>query len=392
MPATLRRVAQHACFGSCQLGCTPDFKPFPGMADRLPEELMGLLQENGTDMRLDKRRKDQMMTTTARKDHLWGMDKVMATTPGRTDFKWQTVGMFGVYLLLILAEPLHGEHPAPPGRANDFHVSSELVVVPTTVTDRTGHTVLGLQPEDFTLVEEGMQQRIVSFSRWDAPASVGVVFDSSGSMKPSVKVAGNAIRVLLADNGTEDEAFLVTFADAPRLEVEFTREVDRLSNNLLWREARGSTALFDAIYLGLHEMHRAANARKALIVVTDGGDNHSRYSFDELLAAARESEVQIYVVAIRRNVKDIEEQRGRLQLDCLAIETGGRLLIVEGEAQLSKAMASVNELIRNVYLLAYRPADSVRDGKWRRVRIRLEPKLAGHYRISAKGGYYAPEH
>lgn len=289
----------------------------------------------------------------------------------------------------VLGIHLHGEYPVSPLHTYDFRVSAELVIVPMTVTDRNGHTALGFQPEDFTVAEEGMTQKIESFSQWDAPASVGVVFDSSGSMKPSLGVASAAVRMLLAGNSPEDEAFLMTFADAPRLEVGFTREGDRLSNNLLWREARGSTALFDAVYAGLHEMRRATNSRKALVVVTDGGDNHSRYSFDELLAAARESDVQIYTVAIRRHVNDREEQRGRIQLDRLASETGGRLLMVEGEAQLSKAMASVNELIRNEYLLSYRPADGAPYGKWRRVRVRLTPELARRYRISAKGGYYA---
>ncbi len=301
------------------------------------------------------------------------------------------IGVLGIHSLLIGVETVHGEYPVPPLHTYDFSVSAEIVVVPMTVTDRNGHTALGFQPEDFALTEEGTPQRIESFSQWDAPASVGVVFDSSGSMKPSLSVANAAVRILLADNGPDDEAFLITFADAPRLEVGFTREGDRLSNNLLWREARGSTALFDAVYAGLREMRRAANSRKALVVVTDGGDNHSRYSFDELLAAARESDVQIYTVAIRRHVNDREEQRGRVQLDRLASETGGRLLIVEGEAQLFKAMASMNELIRNEYLLAYRPAAGVQDGKWRRVRVRLAPELARHYRISAKGGYYASE-
>ncbi len=218
------------------------------------------------------------------------------------------IGVLGIHSLLIGVETVHGEYPVPPLHTYDFSVSAEFVVVPT-VTDRNGHTALGFQPEDFAVTEEGTPQRIESFSQWDAPASVGVVFDSSGSMKPSRGIASAAVRMLLAGNGPQDEASLMTFAGAPRLEVGFTREGDRLSSNLLWREARGSTALFDAAYVGLHQMRRAANSRKALVVVTDGGDNDSRYSFDELLAAARESDVQIYTVAIRRRVNDREEQR-----------------------------------------------------------------------------------
>lgn len=302
-------------------------------------------------------------------------------------------GKVAVSLLIPLVAlgpgALRGD-PVTPAQLYDFRVSSELVIVPVTVTDRHGQTALSLQPADFVVAEEGIPQPIVSFSRWDAPASVGLVFDTSGSMKSSVEISNTAVRTLLSENGAEDEAFLITFADSPRLEVDFTRDAERIPETLLWRERRGATALFDAIYCGLDRMRHAQISRKALVVVTDGGDNHSRYSFDELLSTARESDVQIYTVAIRRSARDIDEQRGRLQLDQLAHETGGALLTVESEAQLPEAMSKLNQLIRNQYLLAYRPPEGIRHGKWRKVRVRLQPAaLASRYRILSKGGYYA---
>ena len=205
-------------------------------------------------------------------------------------------------------------------------------------------------------------------------------------------MAQSAVRTLLKDNGPEDEAFLIRFADAPQVVVDFTPDADAISDKVLWDRPRGATALFDAVYAALNKVKRAENSRKALVVITDGGDNNSRYSFPELLALSRESYAQVYIVAIRRNLRDQDEQRGRLRLDQIADESGGRLLIVNTSGELPRALATVNELIRNQYLLTYRPADSRRAGKWRPVRVRIQhPSAAPAYKVYARGGYYAPE-
>jgi Ca-activated chloride channel family protein len=295
-------------------------------------------------------------------------------------------------VLLLVSRFAGAQHLSAASHAPSFGATTELVAVPVSVTDRSGHPVVGLRPEDFVITENGLLQQVLSASRWNVASSIGVVFDGSGSMKTSVRMAQSAVRILLKDNGPEDEAFLIRFADAPQVVVDFTHDADAIADKVIWDRPRGATALFDAVYAALNEVKRAENSRKALVVITDGGDNNSRYSFPELLALSRESYAQVYIVAIRRNLRDQDEQRGRLRLDQIANETGGRLLIVDSSGELPHALATVNELIRNQYLLTYRPTDPRRDGKWRPVRVRIQrPSKAPAYRVYARGGYYDPE-
>ncbi len=276
-------------------------------------------------------------------------------------------------------------------RAIDFRCDAELVLIPLSVTDHVGHAILGLGVRDFIVAEDGAAQNVRAVSSWDAPASIGVVFDSSGSMKNSMRIAEDAVRALFREADENDEAFLIQFADSPRLEVDFTKDVNQLQGKLLWTAPHGATALFDAVYAGVDRMRLAANAHKALVVVTDGGDNHSRRSFGELLRAARESDVQIFVLAIRRDIRDQDEQRGRVQLNEVANDTGGLLIVVDSDAALEPAMERVRRLIRNQYLIEYRPSNLSRDGKWHRVRVRLSAERTPAFRIHSKTGYHAPE-
>jgi len=295
-------------------------------------------------------------------------------------------------VLLLVSEFADAQHLGVGNHTPSFGTMTELVAVPVSVTDRNGHTIVGLRLEDFVITENGVPQQVLSASRWNVASSIGVVFDGSGSMKSTVRTAQTAVRTLLNDNGPEDEAFLVRFADTPQEVVDFTHDTDVIADKLLWDRPRGATALFDAVFTGLSKIRRGANSRKALVVVTDGGDNNSRYSFAELRALARENDAQVYVVAIRRNFRDQDEQRGRLELDQIANETGGRLLIVDNSGELPHALATVNELIRNQYLLTYRPTGLPRDGKWHALRVRIPPSSKiPSYRIYARGGYFAPE-
>jgi Ca-activated chloride channel family protein len=295
-------------------------------------------------------------------------------------------------VLLLVSRLTGAQHLSATTHAPSFGATTELVAVPVSVTDHRGHTVVGLRLEDFVITENGVPQQVLSASRWNVASSIGVVFDGSGSMKTSVSMAQSAVRTLLKDNGPEDEAFLIRFADTPQVVVDFTHDADAIADKVIWNRPRGATALFDAVYAALNKVKRAENSRKALVVITDGGDNNSRYSFPELLALSRESYAQVYIVAIRRSLRDQEEQRGRLRLDQIANETGGRLLIVDSSGELPHALATVNDLIRNQYLLTYRPAGSRRDGKWHPVRVRIQPpSKAPAYRVYARGGYYAPE-
>jgi len=292
--------------------------------------------------------------------------------------------------LIVVSSIAVAQRQSAANHLANFGVTSELVAIPVSVTDRKGHTVLDLRSEDFAITDNGAPQQVLSVSRWDVPVSVCVVFDASGSMKRSVRTAQIAVRVLLNDNGPEDEACLVRFSSRPELLVDFTHDADLITNKLLWDRPRGATALADAVYAGLNQMKHAANSRKALVVITDGGENSSRYSFSELLSVARESDVQVYTVGLRGNVLDKEEQRGRLRLEQVTDATGGKLLIIDSSGALPRVLATVNELIRNQYLLTYRPINSPQDGKWHPVRVRVQPpSKASLYRVNARGGYYA---
>jgi Ca-activated chloride channel family protein len=278
----------------------------------------------------------------------------------------------------------------PAGR---FSVDSELVTIPLSVTDRTGRAVPGLDRTDFTIAEDGAPQTVLAVSRWDAPISFGVVFDTSGSMGGAIRLAQHSISALFHESEPEDESFLIQFADAPRLETGFVRDLHEISRRLLLCSARGATALFDAVYAGLDLMTHASNLHKALVVVSDGGDNHSRRSFTELRSAARERDVQIFVLSIRRDPRDLDERRGSAELDDLANDTGGRLVEVNRDDEIPRAIAVIGELIRTQYLLFYRPLQSPLDGKWRRVRVGVgaESKKPSYRIRSSRSGYYSPQ-
>lgn len=304
-------------------------------------------------------------------------------------FPWSLSAVLIIVAAAIIAR---AEDPEVAARAAEFRVDSELVLVPVSVVNRMNRVILGLAARDFTVSEDGAPQQVLAVSRWDVPASIGVVLDTSGSMKSGFRRALAAVQTLLHENGDEDEAFLLSFADSPRLETPFSNNSWEIPEKLLWARPRGATALFDGVYTPLVEMRQATNMHKALVVITDGGDNHSRNSFKELLSTIREADVQLFAVAIRRDPHDSEEQRGRLQLEQLANETGGHLVIADSDAELPRAVAEINELIRNQYLLSYRPSIRSRDGKWHRVRVGLQPPWkASLYRVHSKNGYYALE-
>ncbi len=272
-----------------------------------------------------------------------------------------------------------------------FRVNGDLVIVPVSVSDRKGHTVLGLTANDFTVLDDNIRQDIVSFSRWDVPSSIGVIFDVSGSMRGTEDIAVSAVRALVDETAPDDEGFLVTFADVPRVEVGMTRDLSPIPDHLAFLRREGATALFDAIATGFQNLKGAHTPRKALVVVTDGGDNRSRLTFRELLSISLEADAQVYAIAIRRNAWDAEAQRGRAQLDRLAAETGGRSFTIYDTSPLEETMSLVGELIRNQYLIGYKPPAGAQSGKRHQIRIRVRSIEHGSLQINAKRGYYAPE-
>jgi len=288
--------------------------------------------------------------------------------------------------------PLAGE------RGPRLRVEVDLVLVQVTVTDPYNRLVTGLDKEHFEVSEDRAAQQILYFSNEDAPLSLGLVFDVSGSMESSGKMerATKAAVQFLETANPQDEFFLVRFADQPDLLTGFTSSVEEVQNQLLYSHAEGRTALLDALYLALDTMRDAHNPRKALLVISDGGDNRSRYGVKDIKAFVRESDVQIYAIGIFDPVANRSQPElvwGPSLLGELAEMTGGRMFPVEiyNIHELPDVAQKISVELRNQYVIGYRPTNRQRDGTWRKIRVKLNPpKGLPPLTTYARSGYYAP--
>ena len=280
-----------------------------------------------------------------------------------------------------------------PARAGDpaqitHRVDSRMVLVPVTVTDGKGKTVTDLRREQFQVLDDSTPVEIVSFAREEAPVSIGIVLDLSGSMHTKKRHAVNAIREIVKRSGPKDEALLMTFSDTPELRVDFTHDVQAVLDPLLFAGAKGATALIDAVYAGLQHMKRAKNPRRVLVVVSDGGDNNSRYTETELTSLALESDTQVYSISIHEAVANVQERSGVYLLGKLSENTGGLHFVVRDRRELPEIAAKLSTAINNLYVIGYRPPEGFLSGKWRKVKIRLENPAGGRLRVATRSGYF----
>ncbi len=299
-----------------------------------------------------------------------------------------------LFLLLISAVPLAAwmgaaqnapaeEKKRPPV----IRVDVDLVVVKVTVTDPLNRYVTGLSPEHFTLYEDRVEQKITHFTQENAPVSLGVVFDSSGSMKEHIGSAKNSVMHFLQNGNREDEFFLVAFNHQTALIQDFTRDATNVQNQVAFRSAGGRTALYDAVYLGLEKMNQATHEKKALIVITDGEDNSSRYSFSEVRDFSKELDVQIYAIG----------ERGKLGYGTSIIQdlvsiTGGRSFFPMSFSELDYYCDLIHAELRKQYVLGFSSTNKVRDGKWRKLKVKLNPPEGlPKLMVRTKEGYYAPK-
>lgn len=286
----------------------------------------------------------------------------------------------------------------PKGEAlprTDIRIDSNLVLIPVTVTDPMNRFVTGLEKENFKLFEDKKEQQLTQFSSEDAPLSVGVVFDCSGSMGRKLDKSRQAVAQFFKTANPEDEFFLVQFSDSADLVQPFTRSLEEVQNRLTFTQSKGRTALLDAIYLGLHEMKKAKNTRKALLVISDGGDNNSRYTEPEIKNLVKEADVQIYAIGIYEPIaargRTPEEASGQGLLTEIAEQTGGRQYPVDNLNELPDIAAKIGVELRNQYVLGYAPSNHEHDGKYRHVTVKLvQPKGMPLLRPFWKQGYYAP--
>lgn len=287
-----------------------------------------------------------------------------------------------------------GEKPEVRPRSN-IRVDSTLVLIPVTVTDPLNRFVTGLEKENFKLTEDKLLQDITQFSSEDAPLSVGVVFDCSGSMGNKLEKSRQAVAQFFKLANPDDEFFLVQFNDSANLIQPFTRNLEEIQNKLAFTQSKGRTALLDAVYMALHEMKKAKNPRKALLLISDGGDNSSRYSEAEIKTLVKEADVQIYAIGIYESAggrsRTPEETSGPAMLTEIAEQTGGRQYQVDNLNELPDVAAKIGVELRNQYIIGYSPKNLSRDGKYRKVQVKLvQPHGMPLLRPFWKQGYYAP--
>jgi Ca-activated chloride channel family protein len=283
--------------------------------------------------------------------------------------------------------------PALNTRVRPLKSSVDLVLVPVTITDPLNRLVTGLEKENFQLFEGGSGQEIKSFSSEDAPVSLGVIFDSSGSMSTKMDRAKDAVVEFFKTANPQDEFFMITFSDEPEVVSDFTSSVDEIQGKLVFTVPRKRTALLDAIYMGVTKMRQAKYAKKALLIISDGGDNHSRYTENEIKALVKEADVMVYAIGIYDRYFPTEEERlGPALLGEVAELSGGRAFTVENPNDLADVATKIGVELRNQYVLGYRPQNGSRDGKWRKIKVKLlPPKGLPPLRVYARTGYYAPE-
>lgn len=266
----------------------------------------------------------------------------------------------------------------------------KLVLVPVSVTDSNERFVTGLSQDNFKIFDNNKLQKIQTFSMEDTPVSVGIILDMSGSMGDKVERIRDAVNQFCEEANPQDEFFMIVFADEPKMAVDFTTNTNEVEKELLFTQPKGRTSLLDAIYMGLHKMKHARYGKKALLIISDGGDNHSRYGEKEVKSLARESDVMIYSIGIfDRYVPTQEEMMGPQLLSDIAAPSGGQAYTIDNPNDMPAVARHIGTELRTQYVLAYRPQDPPQNGKWRKIRVKLLlPRRFPFLRAHAKTGYY----
>ena len=277
-----------------------------------------------------------------------------------------------VGLLLLIAVPFLAQQVPTP----TLKVDVDMVLVNLSVTDSLGRYVVGLDEKNFEVWEDKIEQRVEYFSTEDAPVTVGLIFDASSSMRPMLSYARDAALAFLNTSNASDEYFLVAFNERPKVMVDLTTDLTRLQTQIIFIPAKGSTALYDAVYIGIDKLKKAANPKKALITITDGEENHSRYSFTNLKEFVKEQNVQIFSIGAWGPINNLVDL------------TGGYAFHGDDIADICQKIAIE---LRNEYIIGYRSTNGSKDGKWRKISVKVAPPPGlGKLNVRAKGGYYAP--
>ena len=266
----------------------------------------------------------------------------------------------------------------------------DLVTVSVTVSDPYGRFVTGLEKSHFEIYDDKIKQEIAFFSDADNPLTLGVVYDVSGSMSTKLSRSIHALRRFVETSHTEDEYFLVTFNHRAQLTRDFTMSGDTLVNSLTLVNTDGRTALYDAAFIGIEKARQGRHDKRALLIISDGQDNNSRYTFSELRDLVREADVQLYAVGITDPASERElGPYGEALLEELARSTGGRAFFPSSEEELVDVCTQIALELRHQYSVGYYPSTNIRDGRWHKIKVKVDPppglpRLA----VRAKEGYF----
>jgi Ca-activated chloride channel homolog len=299
----------------------------------------------------------------------------------------------GILPILAQSRSAASNQSSPNSDTSSVKVDVDLVLVNATVTDTYNRFVTGLEKEHFKVFEDKIEQEILHFSREDVTTSIGVLFDVSSSMGDKIARAKDAAIAFLKTSNPDDEFFLLTFADVPNVDVDFTTVISEIQNRLVYKNAKGSTTLYDAVYLGMQKMKEGHNPKKAILMITDGEDTRSRYSLVNVRNAIKESDVQIYAIGIVSSYySDFAQGRsGRSVLEEMTEITGGRAYFPNSVYELEDICTKIALELKNQYVLGYSSSNRARDGHWRKIKVKLNaPKGLPSLSIRSKTGYYAP--
>ncbi|HWQ33299.1 MAG TPA: VWA domain-containing protein [Blastocatellia bacterium] len=278
--------------------------------------------------------------------------------------------------------------PSAPGDDGRVAISTEVISVTVSITDTHGRFITGLPRDAFQVYEDKVVQEVSFFSAQDAPASIGVVFDLSGSMQgEKIRRARAALRQFIQTSHPDDEYSLIGFSDRAQVLLENTSDSEALLNRLAGIQPGGDTALYDAVGLGLGQVSQGKWPKRALIIISDGEDNNSRLTLKKIRQMVKEADVLIYGILIREYVP---RGLGDLVMDELSRISGGRYFLADGPEQMTEAFDRIALELRQQYSIGYVPTRFVADGKWRRIRVRVTPppdnsKIV----VRAREGYYA---
>lgn len=303
---------------------------------------------------------------------------------------------FSVVVVATIAAAGQAPEPTPPDQPNPdrpIPVRTDLVTLTLTVTDLYGRYVSALPKTAFTIFDNNKEQKITFFSDSDAPVSVGIVFDVSGSMSgEKIRKARNALKRFIDTSHPSDEYFLIAFNSRAQLLLDRSRDGEALLRKLTLVQPRQNTALYDAVYLGLERVTRGTHQKRAMIIISDGQDNASRYNFGEVRRMMRESDVVTYAVGIldRGDSSSMLGMQGQAFLDELTTVTGGKAFYPTSDVELDEIFERIALELRHQYSIGYTPDDFQPDGKWRKVKVRVKPPRGlSRLTVRSREGYYA---